>query len=100
MRSATTNEIKGLKSLAAAHKHYFVSFYGKLEIFASSIGFSVKAGDTFADFDITAADFTAAGFTTDESTALLFIVADGATDLDGIDRWIIHHRAAVALLAA
>lgn len=96
----SSNEIAGLKSLTLLQKNSWKIFSAKLDAFCAEIGFSTKFSDSLSDFEVTAANFKAAGFSADESAALLFIVADGADDMDGIDRWIINNRRAVALLAA
>lgn len=100
MKLSTLNEKLGLKTLVALHTARWSDFYSKLEKLASDIGFSVRSGDKFSDFEITAADFVAAGFSADEAAALMFIVAsEGANDHDGIDRWLVNNRRAVALLS-
>lgn len=100
MKLSTLNEKSGLKTLSALQTSQWLAFSAKLEKFAAEIGFSTKANDKFSDFEITASDFVAGGFSADEAAALMFIVgSEGANDLDGIDRWLVINRRAVALLS-
>jgi hypothetical protein len=94
----TINETTGLKTLIAIKNARFMEFSKMLDVFADGIGFKNNGYDKFSEFEIEASDFTKAGFSADEAAALLFIVAEGAENLDEIDGFLARNKTAIALL--
>lgn len=95
MKLSTNNQKAGLKSLSAMQTRDWRTFNSKLNSFADSVGFA--SGDKFSDYEITSDLFFGAGFSSDESAALLFLVGE-VRDLDAIDSWLNLNRRAVSLL--
>lgn len=93
-----TDSNLGLKSLVALRGADFRKFYAMLEKFAADIGFNEMNGDRLCDWEITADLFTDVGFSADEASALVFIIADGAQNLTAIDNWFAMNKKAVSLL--
>ncbi len=97
MKLSSLNEKLGLKTLVALHQARWMDFSKRLDAYASEIGFDNK-NEKLSNFEVVAEDFVKAGFSEDEAAALLFIVADGADNLDEIDQWIARNKKAVAYL--
>ena len=96
MQSSTQN-LAGLKKLSAAHSAQWLTWVARVENVLKIAGLSMKTENVFRDFDWTQAEFEAAGFSADEAGALIFAICeDGVTDMDGLDRWFILNRSAIA----